>query len=91
MQQNWKGLAGPGTVGLEVVLSIAAGLFGGRWLDGRFDTSPWLTLIGLAYGLAAAGRAIYRALKQANRELDELDRKEREERKQFDDDPNGKQ
>lgn len=90
MQQNWKGLAGPGTVGLEVVLSIAAGLFGGRWLDGRFDTSPWLTLIGLAYGLAAAARAIYRALKQANRELDELDRKEREERKQFDDD-HGKQ
>jgi len=86
VQQNWKGLAGPGTVGLEVVLSIALGLFGGAWLDKKFSTAPWLTVIGLAYGVAAAGRAIYRALKRANRELEDLERKEREERKKFDDD-----
>ncbi|MFO7179147.1 MAG: AtpZ/AtpI family protein [Pseudomonadota bacterium] len=86
MQQNWKGLAGPGTVGLEVVLSIALGLFGGAWLDEKLSTTPWLTVIGLAYGVAAAGRAIYRALKRANRELEDLERKEREERKKFDDD-----
>lgn len=85
MQQYWKGLGGPGTVGIEVVLSVAAGLFGGSWLDKKLGTAPWLMLIGLGYGLAAAGRAIYRALKQANREAEELDRKEREARKKFDD------
>jgi ATP synthase protein I len=85
VQQNWKGLAGPGTVGLEVVLGIAVGLFGGAWLDEKFATKPWLTLIGLGYGLAAAGRAIYRALKTANRELEKLDETEREQRKKFDD------
>jgi ATP synthase protein I len=85
VQQDWKGLAGPGTVGLEVALSVAAGLFGGAWLDEKFATKPWLTVIGLAYGLAAAGRAIYRALKKANRELEQLDKKEREARKKFDD------
>ena len=85
MQQYWKGLGGPGTVGIEVVLGIAAGLFGGSWLDKKLGTAPWLTLIGLGYGLAAAGRAIYRALKHANREAEELDRKEREARKKFDD------
>jgi ATP synthase protein I len=85
VQQNWKGLAGPGTVGLEITLSIAVGLFGGAWLDEKFATKPWLTIIGLGYGLAAAGRAIYRALKTANRELEKLDQKEREDRKKFDD------
>jgi ATP synthase protein I len=85
VQQDWKGLAGPGTVGLEVALSVAAGLLGGTWLDEKFGTKPWLTIIGLGYGLAAAGRAIYRALKKANRELEQLDQKEREARKKFDD------
>lgn len=85
MQQNWKGLAGPGTVGLEVVLSVAVGLLGGAWLDQKFATKPWLTVIGLGYGLAAAGRAIYRALKTANRELERLEQAEREDRKKFDD------
>jgi hypothetical protein len=42
-------------------------------------------VIGLAYGLAAAGRAIYRALKTANRELEKLEQAEREDRKKFDD------
>lgn len=85
MQQDWKGLAGPGTVGLEVALSVAVGLFGGAWLDEKFATKPWLTVIGLGYGLAAAGRAIYRALKKANREVEQLDQREHEARKKFDD------
>ena len=71
-------------MGIEVVLSVAAGLLGGSWLDKKLGTAPWLMLIGLAYGLAAASRAIYRALKQANREAEELDRKDREARKKFD-------
>lgn len=84
MQQHWNGLAGPGTVGLEVVLSIAVGLLGGAWLDGKLDTNPWLTLIGLFYGLAAAGRSIYRAHGRAKRELEELEEKERRARQKFD-------
>lgn len=86
VQQHWKGLAGPGTLGLEIALSIAVGLFGGAWLDKKLGTSPWFTIIGLAYGLAAAGRAVYRATKKAKRELEEIDRKEREARREFDDD-----
>lgn len=85
MQQYWKGLGGPGTLGIEIVLSVAVGLLGGQWLDKKFGASPWFTLIGLAYGIAAASRAVYRALKQANKEAEELDRKERDQRKKFDD------
>jgi F0F1-type ATP synthase assembly protein I len=85
VQQYWKGLGGAGTVGIEVVLSVVVGLFGGQWLDKKFDTAPWLTVVGLLYGLAAAGRAIYRALRQSKRELEELEKKESAERKSFDD------
>lgn len=85
MQQYWKGLGGPGTVGIEIVLSVAAGLLGGSWLDKKLGTGPWLMFIGLGYGLASAGRAIYRALKKANREIAELDQKEQRDRKDFDD------
>ncbi len=85
MQQYWKGLGGPGTLGIELVVGVAVGLFGGSWLDKKFDTSPWFTVIGLTYGIAAGARAIYRALKRANREADELDRSEREAREKFQD------
>lgn len=46
-------------VGLELVLAICAGYFGGRWLDGRFDTAPVLSYIGLALGLLAGFKALW--------------------------------
>jgi F0F1-type ATP synthase assembly protein I len=83
VKQDWKGVGRYGTVGLELVLSVLLGLFGGQFLDKRFHTSPWLTLIGLAYGVAAGVRGLYRAAARATREAEELDRREREERKKF--------
>lgn len=59
----YKGLGGFGTLGLEIVLSILFGLFGGRWLDGRFGTEPWLMWICFGLGLVASVNAILRALK----------------------------
>ena len=64
----YKGLGGYGTLGLEMVLSVLFGLFGGRWLDGRFGTEPWLMWIGFALGIGAAIRAIQRALILMKRE-----------------------
>lgn len=31
--------------------ALLAGALGGRWLDGRLDTGPWLTLLGIGLGL----------------------------------------
>jgi ATP synthase protein I len=76
-------MASYGTVGLEVVLSVLLGLIGGWWLDGRLGSGPWLTLLGLAYGVAAAARALYRAARRATKEAEELDRRERDARKDF--------
>jgi F0F1-type ATP synthase assembly protein I len=83
VKQDWKGIGRYGTVGLELVLSVLLGLFGGQFLDRRFHTTPWLTLVGVAYGVAAGIRGLYRAAARATREAEEFDRREREKRKQF--------
>jgi ATP synthase protein I len=87
VQQNWKGMASYGTVGLEFGLSLLVGLFGGRWLDGKLGTHHWLTVIGAGFGIAAGYRAIYRAAKAANREAEREDEAERAERQRYHDDP----
>ena len=38
---------------LEAVLAIPIAIGGGYWLDGRFDTSPILLLLGAAIGFGA--------------------------------------
>ena len=48
-----------------MALSIFIGLGIGVWLDGKFDTSPWLTLIFLGFGIAAAYRNIGLAIKKS--------------------------
>jgi F0F1-type ATP synthase assembly protein I len=65
---GWKGIGSYGTIGLEMVLSVMFGMFGGRWLDGKFDTAPYLMLIGFGFGVATAVRALVRALGEMRRE-----------------------
>jgi ATP synthase protein I len=89
VKQDWKGVGSYGTVGLEVALSVVVGLFAGSWLDRRLGTGPWLTVLGAAYGVAAAARALYRAARRATKDAEELDRREREARKKFRDGERG--
>ena len=49
-------------IGWFVAASIAGGALGGYWLDGRFDTRPWLTVTGLALGVAVAFTGMIRLL-----------------------------
>jgi len=75
---DWKAIGDYGTVGIEMVLSVMIGFFVGRWLDGKFDTDPYITLVGFAYGIAAAARAVYRAWRKAQRAAETDDWKESE-------------
>lgn len=58
---DWRGVGSFGTIGLEIVLYIALGFFGGRWLDEKFGTAPYLGGIGFVFGLAASIKALMRA------------------------------
>jgi ATP synthase protein I len=47
------------TVGITMVVSTVIGYFIGHYLDGRFGTTPWLTLVFLLLGIAAGFKNLY--------------------------------
>ena len=49
-------------VGWYVAACIAGGTYGGFLLDGKFDLSPLLTLLGLGLGIAVAVVGMVRML-----------------------------
>jgi ATP synthase protein I len=55
------------SLGFSVSFSIFIGLFAGVYLDRRFSISPWLTLIGLGLGIAAAFKNIALAVKKSRK------------------------
>lgn len=58
---EWRGVGSFGTIGLEIVLCIAFGFFGGRWIDDKFGTAPYGAGVGFVFGLAAAIKSVMRA------------------------------
>ena len=80
-KRPWKEYGRYGSVGIEFVLSILIGVYGGRWLDNRFGGGRgWLTLAGLVVGAYAGFRQIFRASKEIERAADATDRAERQAR-----------
>jgi len=55
------------SLGFSIALSIVIGLAIGVYLDRRFDSSPWLTLIFLGLGIAAGFRNIGLAIKKSRK------------------------
>jgi len=42
------------TIGFQIAVPIVVGILGGRFLDRKFGTEPWLLIICLFLGLAAS-------------------------------------
>ena len=59
-----KDLAYFSSLGLQMALSIFIGLWLGRFLDKKFETDPWLTVVFFLFGVAAAYRNIGLAIKK---------------------------
>ena len=57
------------SVGLEMGISVAIGILGGWYLDGKFGTTPVLFWIGFGLGVGAAGKAVWDAARRARKEL----------------------
>lgn len=62
-----RDLAFYSSLGISVALCIFIGLFIGVWLDGKYETTPVLTLVFLGLGIAAAFRNLIMAVKKAGR------------------------
>jgi ATP synthase protein I len=56
------------SVGIELSLSVVIGLLGGRWLDRKLGTDPYLSLVGLLIGVAAGFRSLILAARKAQAE-----------------------
>lgn len=61
VNQAYRAYATYGTVGLQLVLSLCLGLFGGQWLDGKAGTAPVLAIVGTLLGIVAGFRSLYQA------------------------------
>jgi ATP synthase protein I len=74
-KKMWAIAGSTGAVGLEISIAIGIGYFGGRYLDGRLGTAPWLTWIGFAAGIGAGIKALVRVVRtyQKSLETDEED------------------
>jgi F0F1-type ATP synthase assembly protein I len=48
------------SIGIFMGLAVLIGFLGGRWLDTRFHTQPYLMLSGLLVGIVAGFRELYR-------------------------------
>jgi ATP synthase protein I len=86
VQGNWKGIGDYGTLGLEIVLGVVFPCWLGSWADRRWSTGNTFLLIGFAFGLAHAVRAVWRALERTRRDAERADAERREARKRYHDD-----
>lgn len=50
------------TIGAQLATTIVIGYFGGRYLDHKLGTDPWLMIAGLLTGVAAGMFGIYKTV-----------------------------
>ena len=55
------------TLGLSMALAIALGALLGYYLDEWLGTSPWMLLVFVGFGIAAAFRNLYILYKKADK------------------------
>lgn len=60
------------SLGIEIALFTVLGLYGGQWLDKKLGTT-WLLYVGLAVGMAGAGRSLYRVAKSLEKDAQKGD------------------
>jgi ATP synthase protein I len=60
----WRVALRYSALGLEMGAAISIGYAAGWWLDKTFGTKPYLTMVMLLFGIAAAFKAIYRVAKE---------------------------
>ena len=65
-----------GSLGFELLASIAVGYYLGVWADKKLGTH-WIALVGFLVGCYAGFRTLFRAAKQMTRDIERDERLER--------------
>lgn len=66
-RSSWRGVATYAQLGTTLFACVIVGLAGGYFADWWLGTQPWLLLVGLGFGIAAAAWNLYRAIVALNR------------------------
>ena len=61
-----------GDFGATIAIPVVFLSYIGKRLDGQFDTSPWLTIMGFVIAAAVSGATIYRKAKRYGKEYQDL-------------------
>jgi len=70
-KRMWAIAGSTGAVGIEIAVAIGIGYFGGRYLDQKLGTTPWLMWLGFAAGVGAGIKALIRVVRSYQRSLEE--------------------
>lgn len=54
-----------GTIPAIMLVAPLLGFFGGRWVDEKFGTEPYLMILGIFLGVGSAGIETYNLIKKA--------------------------
>jgi ATP synthase protein I len=68
---SWGSLGTLTSIGMAMVLATIIGLAAGYYADQWLGTTPWLMLLGLAFGIAAGFVSLFRAVKAAERRMND--------------------
>ena len=68
-------------IGLTLVIATVIGYLAGKWIGGLFGKPEWGMVIGVLFGATAGFREMFRTVMKYTREMEEEERKKREERK----------
>ncbi len=67
----WRSFGELVSIGMTMVLATIIGLAAGYAADRWLGTAPWLTLIGLGLGIAAAFVSLFRMARDIERKFDD--------------------
>jgi ATP synthase protein I len=69
------------TLGIQLALSIVLFFFLGKWMDARFNTSPWLMLGGLVAGGVGGMVKFISSVMKLGQQQDALDAERKRQKK----------
>lgn len=74
----WRDYGRYGTVGIELIVTMALGYYGGRALDTRLSGHGWITFVGFLLGVIVGFRSIFVAGRHMQRDVERAEKADRE-------------
>lgn len=71
------GLKITGDFGLSIAAPVVIFVIIGQWLDGKYESGPWYTIIAFLLAALLSGKMIYNKAKRYGQEYDSIENEEK--------------